>query len=111
MRIIIDMQIACCTPSKDCGFTYESPTIWKKNRTSAASSNPDCKAWENDVNVMCFHCEKCKAGVLKTAQKAYVKTRFFQALLLAFLLVVYNVGCCALRNSKNKSDYGSINRQ
>ncbi|XP_021818905.1 tetraspanin-8-like [Prunus avium] len=92
---------SCCKPSVECGFSYENPTVWKKKNNSA-SSNPDCKAWDNDRKVMCFNCESCKAGMLEQLIISWKAMHLFRTLMLGFLCFVYAVACCAFKNTREK---------
>ncbi|VVA18123.1 PREDICTED: tetraspanin-8 [Prunus dulcis] len=80
-----------------------SPTVWKK--TKNASSNSDCKAWDNNPKVKCFDCNSCRAGILEQLIIAWRKAHFFKFALIGFLSVIYSVGCCAFKESRKKPDY------
>lgn len=95
----VSMQSGCCKPSDDCNFTYQSPTVWNKNGT-ANSSNPDCQAWDNDQNVLCFNCDSCKAGFLQNIKSDWKKVAIVNIIFLIFLIIVYSIGCCAFRNNR-----------
>ncbi|KAI4344348.1 hypothetical protein L6164_011583 [Bauhinia variegata] len=94
------LQSGCCKPSDECGFTYQSPTMWNKANTSY--TNPDCDAWNNDPTVLCFNCQSCKAGLLQNTKDNWKKTAVINIIFLVFLVIVYSIGCCAFRN--NRSD-------
>jgi len=57
-------QKSCCKPSNDCGFTYQNSTTWTKPK-NVTYTNPDCDAWNNDPNILCFDCQCCKDDVVK----------------------------------------------
>ncbi|KAI4335490.1 hypothetical protein L6164_014130 [Bauhinia variegata] len=92
------LQSGCCKPSNDCGFTYQSPTVW--NKTSTTSTNPDCDAWNNDQTVLCFNCQACKAGLLQNIKTNWKRTAIVNIIFLVFLVIVYSIGCCAFRNNR-----------
>ncbi|KAG2691252.1 hypothetical protein I3843_08G001100 [Carya illinoinensis] len=98
------LQSGCCKPSNDCNFTYVKPTEWNKN-VSVTNSNPDCSAWENDPEVLCFNCESCKAGLLDNIKSNWKKVAIVNVIFLVFLIVVYSVGCCAFRNNRKDNAY------
>ncbi|GAV69390.1 Tetraspannin domain-containing protein [Cephalotus follicularis] len=99
------IQSGCCKPSDSCGFTYVSPTDWTKTTTN--STNPDCSAWENDTNVLCFNCQSCKAGFLDNLKSDWKKVAIVNIVFLIFLVIVYSVGCCAFRNNRKDNAYSS----
>ncbi|KHN22528.1 hypothetical protein glysoja_048527 [Glycine soja] len=92
------LQSGCCKPSNDCNFAYQGPSVW--NKTDGVNhSNPDCNAWDNDSNVLCFNCESCKAGFLQNLKTDWKKVTIVNVIFLVFLIIVYSVGCCAFRNN------------
>ncbi|XP_010050248.2 tetraspanin-8 [Eucalyptus grandis] len=98
------LQSGCCKPSNDCNFTYVNPTVWNKTADSVYS-NPDCNAWDNDPKVLCYNCQSCKAGLLQGIKSDWKKVAVVNIIFLLFLIVVYSVGCCAFRNSREDNYY------
>lgn len=92
------IQSGCCKPSTDCNFTYVTPTNWTK--TPDTSANPDCNAWENDPNILCYNCQSCKAGLLDNIKSDWKKVAVLNVIFLVFLIIVYSIGCCAFRNNR-----------
>lgn len=92
------VQSGCCKPSNDCGFTYENPTTWTKGNVTY--TNPDCDAWNNDPNILCFNCQSCKAGLLQNIKTDWKKVAVVNIIVLVVLIIVYSVGCCAFRNNR-----------
>ncbi|ONI27653.1 hypothetical protein PRUPE_1G098300 [Prunus persica] len=103
MKELNPVMSGCCKPLAECEFTYQSPTVW--NKTKNASSNSDCKAWDNNPKVKCFDCNSCRAGILEQLIIAWRKAHFFKFALIGFLSVIYSVGCCAFKESRKKPDY------
>lgn len=95
---LVCVQSGCCKPSNDCGFTYVSPTNW--TATSTTSSNPDCKAWSNDITVLCYNCQSCKAGLLDQVKTDWKKVAIVNIVFLIVLIIFYSIGCCAFRNNR-----------
>ncbi|KAG9134876.1 hypothetical protein Leryth_001202 [Lithospermum erythrorhizon] len=98
------LESGCCKPSDDCAFEYVSPTNWTRNAT-LPPTNPDCDAWSNDKNVLCYNCQSCKAGLLDNIKKQWRKVAVINIIFLIFLIIVYSVGCCAFRNNRNDNSY------
>ncbi|RRT43181.1 hypothetical protein B296_00053655 [Ensete ventricosum] len=66
----------------------------------------DCKLWSNDQAKLCYDCGSCKAGVLATLKTKWKAVSIFNIALLVFLIIVYSIGCCALRNNRAKNHGG-----
>ncbi|KAJ7955714.1 Tetraspanin [Quillaja saponaria] len=98
------LQSGCCKPSNDCNFTYVSPTVWNKT-ADVGFSNPDCNAWSNDPNVLCFNCQSCKAGFLDNVKVNWKKVATVNIIFLIFLIIVYSTGCCAFRNNRRDNSW------
>lgn len=98
------IQSGCCKPSDECGFTYASPTQWTAP-ANFSSTNPDCSAWGNEADVLCFNCQSCKAGVLDNLKSNWKKVAVINIIFLIFLIIVYSVGCCAFRNNRRDNSY------
>jgi hypothetical protein len=67
--------------------------------SAAAAGDGDCRAWSNDMQVLCFDCDACKAGVLETVKTKWKAVATVNIALLVLLVVVYTLGCCALRSN------------
>ncbi|KAI3771955.1 hypothetical protein L6452_03127 [Arctium lappa] len=102
-RHLSAIQSGCCKPSNDCNFTYVTPTNWTK--TATTSTNPDCGAWDNNPNTLCFNCESCKAGLLDNIKSDWKKVAVLNVIFLVFLIVVYTIGCCAFRNNREDNSW------
>lgn len=97
------IQSGCCKPSNDCNFTYVTPTNWTKTPTTP--TNPDCNAWDNDPNTLCFNCQSCKAGLLDNIKSDWKKVAVLNVVFLVFLIIVYSIGCCAFRNNREDNSW------
>lgn len=101
------IQSGCCKPPTSCNFTYAGDgTQWTKT-TSLGSADPDCNAWSNDAGALCYGCQSCKAGVVATLKRDWKRVAVVNVVFLAFIVVVYSVGCCAFRNSRRDNAYRS----
>ncbi|KAK1382165.1 hypothetical protein POM88_019900 [Heracleum sosnowskyi] len=47
------IQSRCCTPSRECDFTFVNPTNWR-NSSPISGENYDCQKWSNDPNILCY---------------------------------------------------------
>ncbi|KAF7149986.1 hypothetical protein RHSIM_Rhsim02G0206700 [Rhododendron simsii] len=68
------IESGCCKPPNDCNYHFISPTNWTTTADSTYT-NPDCRAWANDPNILCFDCHTCKVGVADT-YRAWLITDF-----------------------------------
>ncbi|KAF8723723.1 hypothetical protein HU200_021688 [Digitaria exilis] len=96
-RHLSPIQSGCCKPPARCGFKYVNDTFWAAPKWGSADG--DCQAWSNDQEVLCLDCDACKAGVLEVVQKKWKAVAVANVALLVLLVVVYTLGCCALRNN------------
>ncbi|XP_010913593.1 tetraspanin-8 [Elaeis guineensis] len=101
------LQSGCCKPPTYCGYVYKNATYWTIPESGLKSTDVDCKMWNNDQQRLCYECNSCKAGVLETVKKKWKQFAIFNIALFVFLNIVYCVGCCALRNNKNRSKYSN----
>nr|GMC50761.1 tetraspanin-8-like [Ipomoea batatas]GMC71872.1 tetraspanin-8-like [Ipomoea batatas]GME17126.1 tetraspanin-8-like [Ipomoea batatas] len=92
-------QSGCCKPPTYCGFEFHNATYWTTPKAGPAVPHQDCKKWSNVQTELCFECESCKTAVLENLRKQWKKLAIINSCILAFVLVVYSVGCCALKNN------------
>ncbi|URE24780.1 Tetraspanin family [Musa troglodytarum] len=100
------LQSGCCKPPTFCGFQYKNATFWTVPTAGLKSTDADCKLWSNDQGKLCYDCGSCKAGVLATLKSKWKVVSIFNIALLVLLIIVYSIGCCALRNNRAKMHGG-----
>ncbi|KAK1272925.1 Tetraspanin-7 [Acorus gramineus] len=49
---------------------------------------------------LCYGCESCKAGVLQGLKQNWKKLAILNITVTIVLVIVYSIGCCALRNNR-----------
>ncbi|XP_043699429.1 tetraspanin-8 [Telopea speciosissima] len=94
------LQSGCCKPPTDCGFIYKNATFWVAPKSGPAVTDTDCTTWSNNQETLCYECKSCKAGVLANLKKDWRKLAILNVSVTIFLLIIYSVGCCALRNNR-----------
>lgn len=96
------VESGCCRPPASCGFTYAGGTEWrtKARAASVASADPDCGAWGNDGDELCYGCQSCKAGVVGALRRDWKRAAIVNIVFLAVIVVVYSIACCAFKNSR-----------
>ncbi|XP_059639512.1 tetraspanin-8 [Cornus florida] len=92
-------QAGCCKPPTSCGFEFQNATFWAVPKSGPAVSDSDCKTWSNNEG-LCFDCKSCKAGFLANIKKEWRLLAIIGACVVVFLIIVYTLGCCALKNTK-----------
>ncbi|KAF8772953.1 hypothetical protein HU200_005355 [Digitaria exilis] len=95
------VESGCCKPPTSCNFTYAGGTEWTKPAAATSQADPDCGKWEwDEEDKLCFGCQSCKDGVVDALRRDWKRAAIVDAVFLAFIVVVYSVGCCAFRNSR-----------
>lgn len=93
------MQSGCCKPPAYCGFQSKNATYWIAPKTGPAVSDQDCKIWSNVQKELCFDCESCKIAVLDNIKKDWRIIAIINSIILVIVIIVYSIGCCALRSN------------
>ncbi|CAH2077464.1 unnamed protein product [Thlaspi arvense] len=101
------LESGCCKPSNDCNFTYINPTTW--NKTEGTQTNPDCQTWDNKKDKLCYNCKACKAGFIDNLKASWKVVAIVDIVFLVILIIVYAMGCCAVRNNKREDSYARSN--
>ncbi|XP_022965413.1 tetraspanin-8-like [Cucurbita maxima] len=99
------IQSGCCKPPSECGFELKNATLWTMAKSGPAVAEADCKKWSNDKYALCYACNACKRGVLSNIRKDWRLFAVFNGCVLAFITIVYCIGCCATRNNKSRPSY------
>ncbi|OIT04316.1 PREDICTED: tetraspanin-8-like [Nicotiana attenuata] len=98
-------QSSCCKPPTYCGFEFHNATHWTMPKAGPAVPDSDCKTWSNVQNELCFNCQSCKSSFLESIQKNWNKFALINFCIFVFIIIIYSVGCCALRNNRSKGYY------
>ncbi|MCO5560298.1 hypothetical protein L7F22_013910 [Adiantum nelumboides] len=94
------VESGCCMPPVICGYTIAGPTTW--NSPTNRGSLADCSKWSNDLGVLCYACDACRAGVLANIKAQWNKVAILSVVVLILLIIVYIIGCCAFRNAQTE---------
>ncbi|KAJ8750855.1 hypothetical protein K2173_016036 [Erythroxylum novogranatense] len=86
------IEFGCCKPPEICGMEYVNATFWKRDG-SRNMDNPyvsDCNKWSNDPIKLCYDCDTCKQGFMKTMESKWWKLGLF-LILTSLLLIVSHI--------------------
>ncbi|KAJ9187336.1 hypothetical protein P3X46_002802 [Hevea brasiliensis] len=94
------LQSGCCKPPTSCKLEYKEPTVWMMPKSGPAVNDTDCSTWNNGQDLLCYDCNSCKGGFLANLREEYRILLAYNILTIAFLILVYFIGCCARRSNK-----------
>lgn len=94
------IQSGCCMPPAICGYSIAGPTTW--NNPSNLYAEADCAKWNNNLNVLCYACDACRAGVAANVKGGWRKVAVLSVVVLVALIIVYIAGCCAFRHAQTE---------
>ncbi|KAL2482288.1 Tetraspanin-8 [Forsythia ovata] len=95
------IQSGCCKPPAYCGFQSQNATYWIMPKTGPAVPDSDCKTWSNIQKELCFDCKSCKVAVLDSIKKDWKIIALINSIILVIVIIVYAIGCCALRSNSS----------
>lgn len=96
------VQAGCCIPPADCGYTMGSnATTWVAT-SPAASNDTDCQLFGPSSQQLCYQCNSCKAGLLRTVRNDWRAVAIVNVIAFVAVFVVYSIGCCAFRSSQRE---------
>ncbi|XP_052198371.1 tetraspanin-15 [Diospyros lotus] len=84
------IESGCCRPPLNCEMEYVNATFWKRQDVvdrQLMPDNTDCDLWKNKENVLCYNCQACKEGFLKTLLGKWGKLGTF-LVVMALLLII-----------------------
>ncbi|KAH9806170.1 tetraspanin-15 [Citrus sinensis] len=102
MKKLSPIESGCCTPPAVCGMKFVNATSWIKGDNGAVNNtvpldsdcddenkllDSDCDTWTNDRNVLCYDCQACKDGFVRTLESKWRKLGLFLVLMSLFLFV------------------------
>ncbi|XP_038710270.1 tetraspanin-15-like [Tripterygium wilfordii] len=76
------LESGCCRPPVLCAMEYVNATYWRKQDQDSSNKtytlfNGDCDSWENDSNLLCYDCQSCRNGFLRTMESKWWKLGVF----------------------------------
>ncbi|XP_038973675.1 tetraspanin-8-like [Phoenix dactylifera] len=95
---ITHIQSGCCLPPTECGFVFQSVTVWT-NPTNTTLNNTDCSTWKNDPSILCYDCQSCKAETVASIKYDWKEAARNTTIFLVYLIVIFSFGCYTLHQS------------
>ncbi|XP_011623332.2 tetraspanin-8-like [Amborella trichopoda] len=100
------IQSGCCKPPTACGYVYRNATFWDLPKSGTLNSTDhDCLLWSNNQTTLCYNCGSCQAGLIATVKHDWRMITAVNVALLLFLIIVYSLSCCALKNNRAGNYY------
>ncbi|KAK9066610.1 hypothetical protein SSX86_013933 [Deinandra increscens subsp. villosa] len=93
------LESGCCKPPGNCKYLFVNATYWVPPKTGGGSGDADCETWSNNQKKLCYDCGSCKVGVLKNMRHLWRKFAVLNFSILVFVIVIYSISCCAIRNN------------
>ncbi|KAD4888861.1 hypothetical protein R6Q59_034246 [Mikania micrantha] len=93
------LEMGCCKAPGNCNYLFVNATYWVPPKSGPGSEDPDCKTWSNDQKQLCYDCGSCKVGVLNNMRHLWRKFAMLNFSILVFVIVIYSISCCAIRNN------------
>lgn len=97
------MKAGCCIPPPICGMDYVNATYWidptkpglfpGKPRQSLKKPLPffggDCDTWSNIPARLCYDCQTCHEGFLRTIQRKWWRLGVFLIVISTLLIILH----------------------
>ncbi|XP_010914060.1 tetraspanin-8 [Elaeis guineensis] len=88
---ITHIQSGCCLPPMECGFVFQSVTLWT-SPTNSTMNNADCGTWKNDPSILCYDCQSCKAETVTSIKNDWKETSRSTTISLIYIIVIFAFG-------------------
>ncbi|XP_020083471.1 tetraspanin-15 [Ananas comosus] len=100
------VEAGCCKPPDECGMAYVSATDWifaENNdyaKYAGGKYRPDCRAWGNRADQLCFNCDMCRDGFAKAVTSRWRKVGIFLIVISVLLIAVHAARFIILMSKK-----------
>ncbi|KAF7154605.1 hypothetical protein RHSIM_Rhsim01G0015600 [Rhododendron simsii] len=90
-RKLSSIESGCCKPPTSCGMEYVNTTFWTEEEEqeidNSTPNDRDCDMWRNEGNKLCYNCNACKEGFMRTLHRKWQKIGNF-LVAMALLLII-----------------------
>ncbi|XWS44910.1 hypothetical protein CRYUN_Cryun15aG0090500 [Craigia yunnanensis] len=84
------------------GFEFKNATFWTVPKTDLVKKDGDCIVWNNQLDILCFDCDRCKEIFVADLRKDAMYFGISLAFDLVLVLITYSIGCSAKRNNERR---------
>ncbi|KAL2502359.1 Tetraspanin-15 [Forsythia ovata] len=85
-----ELKSGCCTPPTICEMEFVNATYWRRGNIEIDSTIPydrDCDIWQNDESMLCYDCNACKDGFVRTLEAKWLKLGTFLSVMSLLLMI------------------------
>lgn len=93
------LQYSCCQPPLHCGFANTNDTYWEVPKSGILSEDPDCQSWRNDLDQVCYDCNSCKAGYIRTLKNEWSEDATLKAANSGCMFIGFLIAFWAFRQA------------
>ncbi|KAG5535280.1 hypothetical protein RHGRI_023155 [Rhododendron griersonianum] len=90
---------SCCQPPLHCGFVNTNDTYWEVPKSGILSEDPDCQSWRNDLDQVCYDCNSCKAGYIRTLKNEWSEDATLKAANSGCMFIGFLIAFWAFRQA------------
>ncbi|GLU10326.1 hypothetical protein SLE2022_271410 [Rubroshorea leprosula] len=90
MQNLTPIQSGCCRPPTFCEMEAVNATFWVKKDHKSSRTHPydtDCDTWNNDQNILCYDCQSCREGFLRTVEYKWRELGLFMVTTAVELII------------------------
>ncbi|KAH7851323.1 hypothetical protein Vadar_009823 [Vaccinium darrowii] len=99
---------SCCQPPSQCGFISKNDTTWEVPKSGILSGDPDCQSWRNNLDQVCYDCNSCKAGYLRTLKDSWLNEARFGLLFCVVIFVGFWIAFWAFRQAPREDKFHQL---
>ncbi|KAH7850784.1 hypothetical protein Vadar_003000 [Vaccinium darrowii] len=100
--------MSCCQPPSQCGFISKNDTSWEVPKSGILSGDPDCQSWSNNLDQVCYDCNSCKAGYLRTLKDSWLNEARFDLLYCVAIFVGFWIAFWAFRQAPREDNFHQL---
>lgn len=86
------MKSGCCIPPSVCEMEFVNATYWRRGNKEIEGTIPydsDCDLWQNDETMLCYDCDACKDGYVRTLERKWLKLGTFLSVMSLLLMIAH----------------------
>ncbi|CAA2996610.1 tetraspanin-15-like [Olea europaea subsp. europaea] len=86
------VESGCCIPPSVCEMEFVNATYWRRGNKVIEGTIPydsDCDLWQNDETMLCYDCDACKDGYVRTLERKWLKLGTFLSVMSLLLMIAH----------------------